>query len=159
MLAFFKSIHLRKIYIAILVIAFFNTNAQEKKQSAFGFNYNYQIPIGELANTFGNNSAIGASYFIETTNDIIFGIESNYMFGTDIKDSTIFDNISTSTGAIIGADGHYSNVNLMQRGFDAYLFAGYAFHFSLKEFNYHRRYSNILFIFCSLVSINNSSLG
>lgn len=120
----------RKIYIAILVIAFFNTNAQEKKQSAFGFNYNYQIPIGELANTFGNNSAVGASYLLETTNNIIFGVESNYMFGTDIKDSTIFDNISTSTGAIIGADGHYSNVNLMQRGFDAYLFAGYAFHFS-----------------------------
>ena len=38
------------------------------------------------------------------------------MFGNNVKDSTLFDNISTSTGAIIGDDGHYSNVVLMQRG-------------------------------------------
>ena len=121
---------MKKICITLFSIMFLNTNAQENKQSAFTFNYNYQIPIGSLANTFGNNSAIGTSYFLETINNIIFGIEGNYMFGTDIKDSAIFDNISTSTGAIIGADGHYANVNLMQRGFDSHLFAGYAFHFT-----------------------------
>jgi hypothetical protein len=121
---------MKKICITLFSIIFLNTNAQENKQSAFTFNYNYQIPIGDLSNTFGNNSAIGTSYFLETTNNILFGIEGNYMFGTDIKDSAIFDNISTSTGAIIGTDGHYSNINLMQRGFDSYLFAGYAFHFS-----------------------------
>jgi hypothetical protein len=119
-----------KICIALISIVFLNTNAQENKQSAFTFNYNYQIPIGELANTFGNNSAIGVSYFMQKTNNIIFGIEGNYMFGSDIKDATIFNNISTSNNAIIGADGHYANINIMQRGFDSYLFAGYAFHFS-----------------------------
>ena len=121
---------MKKMCSAILAIVFLNTNAQENKQSAFTFNYNYQIPIGDLKNTFGNNSAIGGSYFFETTNNMIFGIEGNYMFGTDIKDSTILDNISTSTGAIIGADGQYSNINLMQRGFTSYLCAGYAFHSS-----------------------------
>jgi len=123
---------LKHICIGILAIFFFNISAQENKQSAFTFNYNYQIPIGELATTFGNNSAVGASYFLERNNNMIFGTEANYLFGTNIKDATIFENISTSTGAIIDANGHYANVNLMQRGFDAYFFTGYAFHFRKK---------------------------
>ena len=125
-----KTQQMKKICIAFFSIVFLNLNAQENKQSTFTCNYNYQIPIGSLANTFSNNSAIGASYFLERSNDIIFGIEGSYMFAADIKDSTIFNNISTSTGAIIGADGHYANVNVMQRGFDSHLFAGYVFHFS-----------------------------
>ncbi|MEC9209408.1 MAG: hypothetical protein VX762_03175 [Bacteroidota bacterium] len=125
-----KTQQIKIICIAFLSAIFLNINAQENKQSAFSCNYNYQIPIGDLANTFGNSSAIGASYFLEISNNVIFGVEGNYIFGTDIKDSTIFENISTSIGAIIGADGHYANVNLMQRGFDTYLFAGYANHFS-----------------------------
>lgn len=110
-------------------IIFLNTNAQINKQSTFSFYYNYQIPIGNLANTFGSNSAIGTSYLIEKTNNIFFGLEANYLFGDNIKDSTIFNNISTSGGEIIGGDGYYANVNVMQRGFDCYLYAGYAFHF------------------------------
>ena len=107
-----------------------NTNAQENKQSAFSFNYNYQIPIGDLANTFGNNSAIGSSYFLEKDNNVILGIEGGYIFADEIKNPAIFDNISTSTGAIIGGEGYYANVNVMQRGFYSHLFAGYAFHVS-----------------------------
>lgn len=121
---------MRKFYLVITSILCLNMNAQDNKQSAFAFNYNYQIPIGELANIFGNSSSVGASYFFENSNNIIFGAEGNYIFGSDIKDPAIFDNISTANGAIIGSDGHYANINLMQRGFDAYLFSGYAFHFS-----------------------------
>ena len=51
-----------------------------------------------------------------------------YFFGNNVKDSTLFDNITTSTGALIGADGHYANVNLMERGFDVHAFIGYAYH-------------------------------
>ena len=50
------------------------------------------------------------------------------MFGSTLKDTNIFNNISTSTGAIIGGDGYYANVNLMQRGWNSLLFGGYAFH-------------------------------
>ena len=121
---------IKNICIVVILLFFFNSNAQDNVQSAFAFNYNYQSPIGRLANNFSNNSTIGTSYFFEISNNMIFGIEGNYMFGNDIKDSTIFDNISTSTGAIIGADGHYANIKLMQRGFDSYIFTGYAFHFS-----------------------------
>ena len=125
-----KKPQIKRIFIALLSAIYLNINAQGNKQAVFAFNYNYQIPMGNLANTFGINSAIGAAYLLETTNNIILGVEANFIFGSEIKDSTIFDNISTSSGAIIGADGRYANINLMQRGFDSYLFAGYALHFS-----------------------------
>lgn len=124
-----KTIQIRIIYIILLALISTHINAQAVKQSAFTFNYNYQIPIGNLAINFSNNSSIGTSYFIELNNNIIVGMEGNFIFGGKIKDSTIFDRISNESGAIIGADGRYANVNLMQRGFDSYLFAGYALHF------------------------------
>ena len=128
-----KNQNIKKIFIALLSIVFLNINAQENKQSAFAFNYNYQIPMKNLTNIYGNNSAIGVSFFLEKENNIIFGIECSYMFAANIKDSSIFNNISTSTGSIIGGDGYYANVNPMQRGFSSHLFAGYAFH--LQESN------------------------
>ncbi len=128
-----KKQQIRNILFLLLSVVFINVTAQENNQSAFTFNYNYQIPTSNLANTFGDNSSIGASYFFETANNLLYGIEGSFMFGNNIKDSTLFDNIATSTGAIIGDDGYYTNVVLMHRGFDAHLFMGYACHF--KETN------------------------
>lgn len=120
---------IKNIGIILSSIVFLNLNAQGNKQSAFAFNYNYQIPIGKLANTYGDNSAVGASYFLETSNNVIFGIEASYMFGADIKNSSIFNNISTANGAIIDANGYSSDVKTMQRGLNSHIFSGYAFHF------------------------------
>ena len=120
---------MRNVLFILLSLFFINLKSQENKQSAFTFSYTYQIPISDLANTFGDNSAIGASYFLETSNNLFYGVEGSYMFGNNVKDGTLFNNISTSTGAIIGDDGHYANIVLMQRGLDAHLFMGYAFHF------------------------------
>ena len=71
-----------------------------------------------------DNSAIGFSFMQEKENNIFYGIQGNYLFSNNVKDTAIFDNITTSTGAIIGADGQYANINLMQRGFDTHLFIG-----------------------------------
>ena len=124
---------MKKIYIILLCIFVLNTDAKENKQSAFAFNYNFQIPRGSLTNTFGNNSAIGVVFFLERKNNILFGIESNYMFGDNIKNPNIFDNISTANGGVISANGQYGNINIMQRGINCYLFAGYAFHLLPKN--------------------------
>jgi len=106
----------------------FTLSAQNDKQSALTFSYTHQLPIGNLAERFGDNSSLGFSYFKEKENNLFFGIEGAYLFSNNVKDSSIFDNITTSTGAIIGADGTYSNINLMERGFNAHVFIGYAHH-------------------------------
>ena len=101
---------------------------QQKKQSAFTIDYNYQIPNGILSKTYGNSSELLISYFIEKPNNLFFGVETGYMFGDNINDTTILQNIETENGSIIGSDGYYGNINLYERGFNAYVFMGYAIH-------------------------------
>lgn len=123
-----------KFYSTVFLFIFLNKlNAQENKQSAFSVNYNYQFAFGNISKTFGNNSSVGLCYFFETTKNYLFGIEGNYMFGNTIKDESIFDGISSSDGGIIGGDGQYANINLMEIGFNTYLLAGYCFHNSEKN--------------------------
>jgi hypothetical protein len=119
---------MRTLCTFLLTLFITSSFAQEKKQSAFTFGYTHQLPIGDLAERFGDNSSIGCSFFIEKENNLFYGIQGNYLFGNNVKDTTIFENLTTSTGALIGADGHYANVNLMERGFDVHAFIGYAYH-------------------------------
>jgi hypothetical protein len=119
---------MRTLTILCFSCLYFTCFAQKNKQSTFDFGYTHQLPIGNLAERFGDNSAIGFSFMQEKENNFFYGIQGNYLFSNNVKNTTIFDNITTSTGAIIGADGQYANINLMERGFDAHLFIGYALH-------------------------------
>ena len=118
-------------FVYILIFIFFNLNSYSQiiKQNAFLFDYKLQIPVdGKIYDLFGPNSSINLSYFIEHSNNLFLGVEGGYMFSSNVKDTTILNLISTQTGAIIGGDGYYANVNLMQRGFNTHLFLGYAIH-------------------------------
>ena len=119
---------MRLFFTLFLFLIIFSSSAQRKKQSAFTFEYTYQLPFGDLSKRFGNNSSVGCSFFSERENNFFYKIQSNYLFGNKVNDSTIFDKIRTSNGALIAADGHYANVNLMQRGYSVILMAGYALH-------------------------------
>ncbi len=114
--------------LTLLTLLIITPAIAQNKQSAFSFGYTHQFPIGDLSDRFGDNSAVGFSFFKERESNLFYGIEANYIFGSNVKDSTIFDNISTDIGAIISSDGTYANVILMERGFDAHLFIGYAYH-------------------------------
>ena len=104
------------------------SNSQKNKQTFFSINYTYQIPKGSLSEKFGDNSSIQITYLIEKPSNLFFGIELGYLFGNNVKDSMLFESISTTDGYIIGSDGRYATELLMQRGFDSYLFLGYAIH-------------------------------
>ena len=118
---------MRSLTTLCFICLFLTSSAQKNKQSAITLGYTHQLPIGNLSDRFGDNSSIGFSFFQEKENNLFYGIEGGYIFSNNIKDTSIFDNITTSTGAIIGADGTYSNINLMQRGFDAHAFLGYTY--------------------------------
>ena len=117
-----------RFYIILFSFFFSYTFAQNNKQTAFSFDYNHQFPIGSLANVFGDNSSVGVSFIQQKENNFFLGVQANYLFGDDVKDSTIFKNIQTSNGGILAAEGTYANINLFQRGFDGYILGGYAYH-------------------------------
>ena len=60
---------------------------------------------------------------------LTFSPRKHFLIMIPVFFSTIFENISTSDGYIIAGNGQYTNIDLMQRGFDTHLFTGYAFHF------------------------------
>ena len=60
--------------------------AQKNKQSAFDFGYTHQLPIGNLAERFGDNSAIGFSFMQEQESNIFYGIQGNYLFSNNVKE-------------------------------------------------------------------------
>jgi len=81
--------------------------------------YSYQFPGGDLSKRFVSNSAIGGSYFYKTKNNWIIGADGFFMFRDTIKESGIFNSISTKDGNIIDGNGIYAEIHLYERGFYA----------------------------------------
>jgi len=87
--------------------------------------YAYQIPGGDMAKRFGNNSAVGGGFQLKTKKNWLFGAECNYLFGEKVKDEmNIVSRISTSDGFLITADGEYADVFFSEQGFIIGLKAG-----------------------------------
>jgi hypothetical protein len=93
----------------------------------FGFSYAPQMPGGDLANRFGNNSNVGVSFWGKTHKNYWFGLQWNYLFSQNLKETGVLDSIATSDGSVINKEGKYSDVQLYQRGFAVYLTAGKIF--------------------------------
>jgi hypothetical protein len=88
--------------------------------------YGYQVPSGDLAERFGQNSVVQMDLQFKTRKYWTFGICGGYFFGKDVKES-IFDSISTSNGGIIDNGGQFADVRLYERGFTVALTAGRMF--------------------------------
>lgn len=92
--------------------------------------YAYQLPGGDLKNRFGNNSTIGGNFTLKFPSNLIIGVEGNYIFGSKVKDSSLFDYIGNEDGYIVDGDGKYAEVFLYERGFNFIANAGYLFSFN-----------------------------
>lgn len=81
------------------------------------FSYSYNIPGGDLEKRFGNHSEIGVGFYIKTNKNIIYGIDWNYMFGSDVKELGFTDGFKDSNGGVLANNGLYSEVFFTERGF------------------------------------------
>lgn len=81
-----------------------------------GFSYGYYLPGGDMADRFGNNSAVQLNVDFKLRNYWILGVNGSYFFGRGVKES-LFDSISTSGGGIIDKNGLFADVRVFERGF------------------------------------------
>jgi len=100
----------------------YNLFSQSEKDSAsfipmFTLDYSYQIPGGDISDRYGNNSTIGGSFKIKTSNNWMYGVRGQFIFGGNVKDSTIFHSIVPSGGRFITMYGEYASVIIAERGF------------------------------------------
>ena len=82
------------------------------------FSYAIQFPFGDMADRFGNNSSLGASFSFKIAHNWMIGAEGNFLFGGNIKEDTILDYLFTSQGFLLGTGGYAESVLLFERGYD-----------------------------------------
>jgi len=117
------------IYYIILILLPILSKAQDSAR-AFPMvitHFGFQYPDGDMANRFGPNANFGVGFFYKTKSNIIFGAQWSYMFGSKVKEDSIFRNIKTPQGNIIDIDGKNGAYVIMERGQMASLGIGKVF--------------------------------
>jgi hypothetical protein len=115
---------LKKGFFLVLLFTSFNTFSQVNIKDSSIFTpmfygcYAYQVPGGDMADRFGNNSDIGAGFQIKLKSNWLLGTEFNYLWGSKVKNGDeILKNVLTSDGNLINIGGMYAIFDLFERGY------------------------------------------
>ena len=121
---------MRRYILLLILFCTLNVFSQEKnfKNNQILFDFSLQKPFSDLSQNFGNNSSIGLG-FLQNKNDFLTILDVNFMFGNNVKDSNIFQLISTENGYLINASGELDEVLLYQRGINSHVMFGKSFRF------------------------------
>lgn len=110
-----------KTITVLLILIPLLSNAQLKDSSLNVFNvklnYSAHIPGGDIAKRFGLNSMIGPSVELKHKSNWTFGVQFSYVFGSNVKQDDIFQNLQDNNGGIINEYGEYGTILLTERGF------------------------------------------
>ena len=134
-------IRLRLFYIFSFIILNTSSEAQYSiKDSSIAFPMigaviGYQFPGGDIADRFGSNYNVGGVFQWKTKSNWVFGIEGQFIFGDNVKETNVIDNLLTSDGHIIDANGNYAELTFEERGLALYVKAGKIFSFGKPNRN------------------------
>lgn len=73
-------------------------------------------PAGDLKERFGFNNAIGLSANFKDKHNWIYGAEGYYLFGENVKDRSMFEDLVTDKGYIRNTSGRYADILIVERG-------------------------------------------
>ncbi|MBE9469113.1 MAG: hypothetical protein IMY72_12445 [Bacteroidetes bacterium] len=124
---------MKKILVLISLFVFpqiiFSQTIEDTKLVVpmISLSYSTQVPGGDMAKRFGMNSAFGTSFMVKTKTNFLYGVNASYIFGQNVKEDGVLDNISTSNGQLINIYGEYSGIKFFERGFHVAAEAGKIF--------------------------------
>ncbi len=98
-------------------------------------NYTYQVPLADMANRFGGNSALGIGVGMKFGKNIFLGAEGGFMFGRNVKEFNILDGITDANGFLIGSSGLYTDYAFSEKGFSMQAQVGKIFSFAQPNAN------------------------
>lgn len=84
----------------------------------------YQAPGGDMADRFGANGNIGFHFYQKEESNFIWGGGIEFLFGENVKEDTILNIISTSTGQVIDGFGQFAAISFFERGFKVSAYGG-----------------------------------
>ena len=82
----------------------------------FSLNHALQIPGGDLAKRFGNNSDISGTIMYKMKNNLLLSLETGFLFGGQVKENNLFNAIDGNNGSLISQNGEIPIIRLFQRG-------------------------------------------
>jgi hypothetical protein len=91
-----------------------------------GVHFGVQLPGMDLVARFGPNLTAGGQFCVKTRSNWFFGIESNYIFGSNVKED-VLKQMRTSGGFVIDNQGFPADLRVTERGLSAYLLGGRLF--------------------------------
>lgn len=124
----------KKYLILIFFIAFlsgivssYSQETEKKKGSSIHLipsNYQFQLPAYDLKERFGYNSQINLGYFYKFRNGFLIGIDGGFIFGDQVKEDSLFKNISNTNGFVLDKNGNEIQIKLFERGFTGFIKVG-----------------------------------
>lgn len=85
--------------------------------SMIGAHIGIQVPGFDLAKRFGHNGAVGGSFMFKDKHNFLYGASGTFIFGNQLREDTIFDNLITESGGIINKAGNFAELSLFERGY------------------------------------------
>ena len=115
--------------IFILIYLCINTLFAQSNDPVTIINPHYSIQKAELdmADDYGMSSGLGLDFMQITSKNLIWGIGTQFIFGNDIKDTTLLNHLMDNRGNIFGDNGEISSITLYERGYNFSLKGGYFF--------------------------------
>jgi hypothetical protein len=126
---------INRLLLFFLLLSTINSNAQYSiKDSSIAFPMigaviAYQVPGGDLSDRFGANYNVGAIFQWKLKSNWTIGIEGHFIFGDNVKQTDVIQNLLTPDGHIIDANGNYAEVTMEERGLHLMVKAGKIFSF------------------------------
>lgn len=117
---------MKKIFIVFFFLLNTSLFCQEKQNMLFfSSNYDVQFPLFDLKADYGISSNVGLDISVLTTQNLYLSISNSFMFGNNVKDTTILDHLMDENRNIIDQNGQIADITLQQRGFNSNLKIGY----------------------------------
>ena len=115
--------------VFILIFFCINTLFAQSNDPATIINPHYSLQQAalDMADKYGMSSGLGLDFIQITSNNFVWGVGTQFIFGSNIKDSTLLDHLMDDRGNIFGKNGEISSITLFERGY----------HFSLKGGYFH----------------------
>src|SRR5687767_3433694 len=100
-----KNVLLLALLFQFSAFAQFNVRDSSIKQLFAGINYKFNFTGGDMAERWGFNHEIGLDVQYKFKNNLTVGIDGGFIFGNELKDTLIFQDVFNSYGAITSMSG------------------------------------------------------
>ncbi len=92
-----------------------------------GLNYKATFPEGDLVKRWGFHNSIGLDIDQKLKSNLTVGLSGGFIFGSQLRDSTIFNDLYNSFGTITSLSGTPADVLFLMRGFTSHATVGQVF--------------------------------